>query len=346
MTNKKLVLVLGNGFTIDFLSHLQSNGCDHGLDVANLFRDGASVPWPTTDDPGFLSFKHCPNLWNLGVRPNMSRESAMDLIENIITCVNVYASNPNKNRTSSRGKPNEIYINAYKELASYLKRLFVFYDQKIIELPDSIDNWSWYEYLVRAYQSEKYDEIHIITYNYDVWLERILQKADIPFNIAGLVAENSKITIYKPHGSISFKHRKVIDMSAYGIKYDGELLDGALEEFTVGYEGLGENFLVNAMIPPAGEASRFNHSWAGELQTKIKELTSSLDEKDDCIICGISYWHVDRNELDEIMVNSHPGMNIKLINPYPSRSLTAVITSIFDNFVLYPNSQILDGLLK
>jgi hypothetical protein len=126
---KKLLVVLGNGFTIDFLRFLNGvEGFGHGVDVSNLFKDGASVPWPTTGDPGFLSFKHCPNLWNLGARPNMSTVDSMRLIEDIITCVNVYALNPNKSKIGIKGSPNDIYIYAYKELSSYLKELFVFYD--------------------------------------------------------------------------------------------------------------------------------------------------------------------------------------------------------------------------
>ncbi len=341
------MVVLGNGFTIDLVNHLSGDpSFEHDIDVRNLFRDGASVPWPSTKEPGFLSFKHCPNLWNLGARPNMTAEEAMNLIEDIITCVNVYASNPNKSRSSSSGRPNEIYIHAYKELSSYLKRLFVYYDENIDVLPDSILEWSWTQYLKNINSSGQYKEVHIVTYNYDVWLERLLMKAGVEFDVAGFEDTEKKVKIYKPHGSISFKHKTLIDRSAYGIKYDRELLDGALEDFEVGYSALGENYLVNAMIPPAGEAGRLNHSWAGELQSKIRNLTNSLDENDDCLICGLSYWHVDRRELDEILVSCHPGMNIKLINPYPSPSLTAVITSIFDNFVLYPNSNILCGLMK
>ena len=200
--SKKLFLVLGNGFTIDFLHHI---GQFNDIDVINLFRRGAEVPWPVTGIPGFLSFKHCPNLWNLGARPNMSAEDAMSLIEDIITCVNVYASRKKLTEIGSY-RPNDVYIHAYKELIQYIKHLFVFYDRQIQDILESAYEWPWLQFIEQANESPCYSEITIVTYNYDVWLERLLQKFEIPFKVGiiGDKAGDAKIKILKPHGSISF----------------------------------------------------------------------------------------------------------------------------------------------
>ena len=85
---KNYYLILGNGFTIDFLSNLKTNNVDK-IDVANLFKNGELVPWPGNDKPGFLSYKYCPNLWTLGARPNMSNSVAIALIEEVIPCANM-----------------------------------------------------------------------------------------------------------------------------------------------------------------------------------------------------------------------------------------------------------------
>lgn len=337
---KKLFLVMGNGFSIDYLSHI---GMTEKIDLINLFRLGTDVPWPTTGMPGFLSFKHCPNLWNLGARPNMSAQDAMLLIEDIITCVNVYASKEKKNQFGSESRPNDIYIHAYKELLEYLKHLFIFYNKKIPDIPLSSESWPWFQFIKNANNSPYYSEVVIVTYNYDIWLERVLNKFSIPFNI-GTVSpplEGPKITILKPHGSISFTHKYQTDRDSYSINLDNELLDGAAEDFIVRYDKLDANYLVSALIPPAGESSRFNHTWAGQIRTDARTKASKLHKDDEMIICGLSYWHVDRAELDELLVSCDPLLNVTMVNPNPHRTITAVLTSVFSNFVTYSGSETL-----
>ena len=343
--SKKLFLVLGNGFSIDFLSHI---GLLKDIDVINLFRRGAEVPWPSTGMPGFLSFKHCPHLWNLGARPSMSAEDAMNLIEDIITCVNVYASKKATNTVGSGYRPNEIYIRAYKELIQYMKHLFVFYNKQIEDVSEKAKNWPWFEFIKYANESAYYSEIVIVTYNYDVWLERILLDSSIPFNV-GLVGNKtpgSKITILKPHGSISFIHNQKLDREAYDIESARNLLDGTTDDFSESYESLDEHYLVSALIPPAGDSSRFDHTWASQIRGAAKNKASMLSKDDEMIVCGLSYWHVDRSELDEIFVSCDPLLDVTMVNPNPQRTIDAVLTSIFSNFVTYPSSEILKEKVK
>ncbi|NOK18829.1 hypothetical protein [Corallococcus carmarthensis] len=340
--NKHLYIILGNGFSIDLLHHTKKAA---DIDVRNLFRYGSCVRWPVDNEPGFLSFKHCPNLWNLGARPTMSDEAAMALIEDIITCVNVFVSAPKKStRPKTGNQPNDIYIFAYKELSLYLKHLFVYYDKKFGPIPDEVNKWSWLRLIEQANSETKYSKITIVTYNYDIWLERILEKSKIPFNI-GLIGPSdptTKITILKPHGSIGFTHKVIRDRAAFQIALNHDLLDGDVADFSPGYDNLDANHLISALIPPAGESGRFNHTWAGKIRTEAKRIASTLGPDDDIIVCGLSYWHVDRAELDELLVNFDSNANIKMINPNPQRSLNAVITSIFKNYIAHNSASTLD----
>ncbi|WP_257281599.1 MULTISPECIES: SIR2 family protein [unclassified Endozoicomonas] len=343
--SKKLFLILGNGFTIDFLKHI---GRFDDIDVINLFRRGTEVPWPATGMPGFLSFKHCPNLWNLGARPNMSARDAMDLIEDIITCVNVYASKKKPDEVGLGDRPNDIYIHAYKEFIQYIKHLFVFYNKQVPEIPDSAQSWPWLEFIRHASQSDSYSEIVVVTYNYDVWLERLLDRFKIPYKV-GLVGdrvENARIKILKPHGSISFLHESKSARDSYGIKYDRELQDGSTEEFSVAYDGLDDNHLITALIPPAGDSERFRHTWSFPIRAEAKLKADRLDKDDEMIICGLSYWHVDRSELDELFTGCDPLLDVTMINPNPQRTINAVLTSIFSNFVTYSSSETLKEKMK
>lgn len=343
--SKNLYLILGNGFTIDFINFIRKNSnLGHDIDVSNFFKHGAEIPWPGTNEPGFLSSKNCPNLWNLGARPNMDSKEAMNLIEDIITCINVYASHPKKSLLKDI-KQNDIYFYAYLELVEYIRNLFVFYDNKICDISNEIEDWSWLKYIKKAYSI--YEKIYIVTYNYDVWIERIFKKSELEYSIYGF-EEERKIVLFKPHGSISFQHQSKIDKEAYKTKSTKEINDDKLENFSLSYSY--EHIpLINAIIPPASEASRLQQakdSWSKNIHNKIIEIFSKTSDRDDCIMCGISYWHVDRNEIDNILVKMNPKINIKMINPCPPKSLTAVLTSLFENFVLYPHSNILERLIN
>lgn len=339
---KNLYLILGNGFTIDLMKHIQNEE----IDATNFFKYGAEILWPGSGEPGFLSSKNCPNLWNLGARPDMDSQQAMDLIEDIITCINVYASHQKKSLLVNN-KQNDIYFYAYLELVEYIRNLFIYYDKKIEELPEEIQDWSWLKFL--QFASGKYKKIHIVTYNYDVWLEKIFQKVDLDFAIYGFDSlDDKQIIIYKPHGSISFQHKQSTEKEAYKIKSSKSIDDAKLDDFKLSYN-YEKIPLVNAIIPPASEAGRMQQddtSWSKEIHNEVIKTFESTNENDECIICGISYWHVDRNEIDNILVSLNPNINIKMINPFPPKSLSAVLTSLFENFVLYPKAKILERLIK
>ena len=82
----KKFIILGNGFTIDFLKHIKKSD---EIDVINLFRNGENIPWPESNKLGFLSFKYCPNLWNLGIKPYSNNNKNMKIVEDIISCANM-----------------------------------------------------------------------------------------------------------------------------------------------------------------------------------------------------------------------------------------------------------------
>ena len=61
--------------------------------------------------------------------------------------------------------------------------------------------------------------VYIITYNYDVFLERILKFANINFDIYGFSNNGAEVIIFKPHGSISFSFKiKIQEYSPYNIR--------------------------------------------------------------------------------------------------------------------------------
>jgi hypothetical protein len=328
---RKIEIIMGNGFSIDFINYLEKKDL---VNLRNLFDHGSNVIWPVDKTRGFLSFKHCPYLWNLGVRQGIADDQANTILEDIITCANVFAYG-----TSSVGKiattnDKNLYIFAYKELIEYLKHLFIYYNNQVEDndfISRNINEWIWSKYFLDLYSNSEIYEVNIITYNYDIWLERVLQILKIDFNV--LPFENyrphTKFNIYKPHGSISFCHKIKNDLDSYSIKYNYELTNGNSEDFSIGYKDLEQNYLITPIIPPAGESSRYNQYWSKEIRNQIIETTKKLTNEDELIICGISYWHVDRMEIDELLTNVQENINVSVINPFMGSTFNAVMTSLF-----------------
>lgn len=307
------------------------------------------MPWPANGERGFLSYKHCPYLWHLGARPYISASEGMALIEDIITALNVHAlkwqRNEDKKRIFSQ-RPDSFYLNAYRELVIYLKHLFVYYDSKV-DIPGTCEynTWAWKKIFDRFATSADYDEINIVTYNYDIFLERLFVQWKYDFSV--WLGEDEDVTkhkfrILKPHGSIGFVHREVMDTDAFEINYEKDIFEGKIHDFKIEYNDLQRNFACNALIPPAGEAGRYDMNWATSIRRQAEEVAKQISEKDTVLICGLSYWHVDRAEIDTLLTSINPQANVKVINPAPNRAFNAVITSIFPNYIMHRNSNDLE----
>ncbi|HEX2945698.1 MAG TPA: hypothetical protein VHT96_07060 [Clostridia bacterium] len=350
---KRLLIILGNGFTIDFINKISKND---KVDVKNLFRFGHAVNLPFDKRPGFLSYKNCPNLWTLGARPNKEDEESQALIEEILTCTNMFfdfineADQKSKRLSLEEPENQSIYIRAYSELVVYLKNLFTYYDTCISN--DEIDKfvnsseirWGWKD-LFKNLVVDNYERITFVTYNYDIWLERILNILGIEYEICGLESKPEvKVNIIKPHGSINFIPKTDSGDKFkinYRMNFDGiEISQLKLESDFI-------NYTRSAIIPPAGDSSRMQtSSWASKLRLDAKNEVKKITDSDEVIICGMSYWHVDRKELDEILINLNQNANITFINPNPSKDLNAVLVSLFENYVLLTSSDALGGILN
>ena len=175
------------------------------VDVRNLFRLGHSVKFPHTNVPGFLSHKYTPSLWLLGARPNKNDAASMSMIEEIITCSNMLfdyltLADTDKNRLKLFEKENQsTYIRAYSELITYIRHLFIDYNSKILndEIKQLIEKskWGWIRFFTKTMSSHAYNKIYIITYNYDIWLERIFDVMGVTYNICGCETKDTKINV-------------------------------------------------------------------------------------------------------------------------------------------------------
>lgn len=178
------------------------------------------------------------------------------------------------------------------------------------------------------------------TYNSN---EESLQLITDIIDVYGFTDTGANIIIYKPHGSISFSFRiKVQESSPYSIRAAvEESIAQEAENFEIKYD-LSEDYpIVNAIIPPAGDSTRLNLGWIKEIRQGIEEITKESTSKDEIILFGISYWHVDRNEIDDILISINSQMEVKYVNPAPPTSLDAVLSSLFANYIHYSKGALL-----
>ncbi len=334
-------MFLGNGFSIDLIHRINK---EDSIDLLNLFRRGDSVPWPADDVPGFLSQRYCPELWKLGARPNSNRELSVKIIEDIITCANVGAM---FEMPTISGESSNVYIKAYHELVTYLRYLFIYYNDIVSEdeLANCINDWGWAKLLQNLNNKKGVEEVVIVTYNYDIFLERVLKQMKISYQMVGFDDENEKMKILKPHGSISFITKRESSKERFSIKYNRDTLGGSLDMLTVD-EKFDKISNLNTMIPPSGEANRYKSLWSNVLRAKVIELIGGCQEDDDVIFGGLSYCGVDRSEMDSVLVKMDRGVNITIINPDTNNTFGAVISSVFDKYIHYTNSEVIGGLYR
>lgn len=333
MGRKRVLVILGNGFSIDLMHWLK---CDNVVNLTNLFALGEKVKWPGTNKPGFLSYQYCKNLWTLGAQPSISSEEANELIESIISCANILSQ--------KGGIENKIYIKAYKELEYYLVSLFLLYTQEMkvpSKTKDVFSDWGWYKFFTSLNASLEIEHVDIITLNYDVWLEQLLKIWEIPFSIESFQDDNKKFKIYKPHGSIGFQSKvRVDDRAAFDIKFTRDGFDNLnTEDFYCDVENIDGLNSVNAIIPPAGDSNRLVFNWAKDQRNAAVNASKRVTEEDLVVLCGISYWHVDRAEIDNYLTSTPSNVEVVMVNPNPPKDLEAVLMTLYDNFRVFSNSD-------
>lgn len=336
----KLLVIAGNGLSV---SMLKSNPVD-GVDLLNLFSQGGDVSWPATGMPGFLSYEHCPNLWALGARQTVSASTSYAVIEQIITAVNACCL------ADPSSLEDGIYIRAYKELVSYLRYLFVHYDS-VLRRSSFFDDDKVFEsidWLIDAIDESAVSDVDVISFNYDAFLERALQKKDVQFSVP-LLSEraDAKIRIHKPHGSITFCGRIPLDKAGFNLSYGaGGFTEGGITELEVRYDGLDGYFPLVGILPPAGESERYKHRWIRQIWDRAIDAASALKENDLVVIYGLSYWHVDRKEIDMLLSMVSRRARVISINPNPNPNFEAVCCSLFKSYHSYSNAKQLKRMIK
>lgn len=97
----------------------------------------------------------------------------------------------------------------------------------------------------------------------------------------------------------------------------------------VKYLNLGENYPTFGMLPPAGDSDRYRHRWILQIWNKVYEAAAALEPNDLVVLFGLSYWHVDRREIDVLLSKISRRARVISINPKPNVNFEAACCSLF-----------------
>ena len=318
--------IIGNGFSINCVKKLEEWDFlpVNAIDLSNLFSKGDSVPLEAIDGC-YLSKRQCPHLWALGARSTIDSKFSAKIINNIISSYVLYLKKcdyRNKFSTQEASRPafdkTHESVQTYYELNCYLKMLFIFYDKMLQKALRKLDKKSIDDFpIIKGIKAGD----TIVSYNYDILLERLLEIAEVEYRyiLKEDDASSDHVNIFKPHGSINFE-TKIDIPNIYDLKPDQiDIVDTLQRD--------GRHSLI---IPPTGFVVGQEGSWVRSIRECLsKILINNVPDKS--YIFGLSYDVVDREEINEILCCLNKNTTqIFYINPHPSPSLDYIITQHFD----------------
>ncbi len=257
---KNFAILVGNGFTLDFLDHNKS-----GLD--------SSKPLSNFGSP-FINYDEFIN-----DMPSIKKHLIEKNGEDFKLIKSFYET-------------NELSSHEFGHLRQFLALSYSKFQSSIEKY--NYDNWKWSEW----FNKNKSNLLCSISLNYDLVLEKTFDNLDINYFRVGSEEELRGSILLKPHGSIDF------DMPSYAIQLNMPKID-RLKSTTYMNDAQYVRILkkeallyprVEAdIIPPMMDNFQKKMSWI-ERQFMYYECISPVIAK--FVIVGVSYWEVDRPEID------------------------------------------------
>lgn len=168
--------------------------------------------------------------------------------------------------------------------------------------------WAWAQWLADYGQ-----EIGAVTsFNYDLLIEDALYGLGLSFRRTGL-PERGTIEIHKPHGSIDFLGRgwMVEGGPTYPLRNLFSRNDTPIDRAG----DLSVARLDAEIVLPSEASAIKNFQWVSSGATAWKNRCQSVEA---LVIAGLSYWHCDQAELDDLVDSVPTSATVYMCNPSPS----------------------------
>lgn len=287
--SRSIALIVGNGLTIDFLSSHTSNGLD-------IWHPGRPVTWNihSPEDPSTKLIDRPDFSWlKRGVLAAVEEDPQWSDFEKIRRGFDLCASGDADRRP---------YL---EQACRFLAESYVYFHQMSDHLLD--DTWRWIAWLRATSSSLRF----AVSFNYDLVLERALSRAGIPSGRIG-IADESGLPILKPHGSIDFVTSAVPNYPSIRVM-GSDFPQRRLER-----DELTKYRAECNLVLPLQESHLRHHQSVIPGFDLWSQIAPSLTH---VIIAGLSYWDVDRPEIDTLLDGLAPGTTVTIVNPIPPPSL-------------------------
>jgi hypothetical protein len=169
-----------------------------------------------------------------------------------------------------------------------------------------------------------------VSFNYDLVLERALRAVDIPFYRIG--AEPSEgLAIVKPHYSIDFD-TDFGSPFASALKGRFSVVGSHMPQRALSEHELADLNFARCefnLILPGSPSDLVRHVIAKPGYERFRELATTGNAPMRClVIVGLSYWAVDRAEIDPLLEAMSPGSTVIIANPNPPELLVERVKTL------------------
>lgn len=172
----------------------------------------------------------------------------------------------------------------------------------------------------------------ITSFNYDTVIGRALVAADAEFSLTALNSSSSStIQVSKPHGSINFEGCGISVPIDYPMQ---NLIMGNNMPIRLVPDPMTAT--VDAEIVLPSQSSKIAHyQW---VRPGLEAWCRHAKDCSELVICGLSYWECDRDELDQLTEYVSKSADVYFCDPVPNMLWIDKLNSRFSNVHL-----ILDG---
>ena len=285
----------------------------------------------------------CPLSWDVPA-PGHQKVQLIDLLPSALSAVNAAVTDDSEasdfeifnsilNSFATRGEA----MNTNVELRHYLAIAYSMYQERS-DLFVNVPTWPWGTFL----KSIQERLLGVVSYNYDLNVETVLEATGVRMRHLAVKGSIGTIPLAKPHGSIDYipAHNIIGGMlPKYPLQVYMEANDYTVERKN--RESLiAPRFAADIVIPT--EKSQYTQfQWVLPCR---RWITTEGKRAKILLLLGLSYWPVDRIEINEIIDSVLPEATIIVANPHPSAELIDRLESRFKTVEVWsngPNSKTL-----
>ncbi|MGE7716977.1 hypothetical protein [Priestia megaterium] len=329
---KKFALLVGNGFTLDFVETLgfHSSFPLQNFNNRDINYDNFLDKLPTVKNELFeISLGHIKSIQNY--KDFMNR---LPVIAPVMR--NAVAGKPTSDFEIIENYLSRNQHDYEKEcqLRRFLAMAYSKLQYAVDSYEDQIRNWKWAQWI-----TENSNDLKLaISFNYDLVLENALSFAGVTHRRIGTDELVGQVPVLKPHGSMDF------DLPDFAIKCDTELrwdiVTGLNDAQFVQTVPKSEWFLPRMeadIIPPSMRNFQRHLSWVDMMFQTFENQASELDA---FIIVGSSYWDVDRPEINFFLEKLPKTAVVYIMNPRPNPDLIQTLSSLGLSYKIFDYTEL------